>query len=238
MKRQRGLLADGRIGSVDVHGDAAGVDAQVTDLAASGLQFVDDGVGNIDRGWRRRAVGHQLQIGGMDRAAAVHGLAIGSDFGRDIGQHGDALALLDHAGSHRIKVLQAYVGAQWRLRGVLLVYRAGVASYIEQSTCGKTGSECERKGLDKGELLHRQIQIAVGKRGSGRRQVRDRCSAVHHLELSHGEVGQRALFLGGLRAAGSIASDVGEVPYPLGVVHQVDRRRLGHKAGHQQLPME
>ena len=58
------------------------------------------------------------------------------------------------------------------------------------------------------------------------------------LHFTHGEVGQGALLLRVLRAAGGSAADIGEVPYSLGVVNQVDRGRIGDKAGDQQLAME
>ena len=53
-----------------MHDDSAGADAEITDLATSTLQVVVEGVGNIDGGRRRRTVGHQLELGGVDRSVA------------------------------------------------------------------------------------------------------------------------------------------------------------------------
>ena len=109
MERQRHLRASHRIGAVHMHGDSPGVDTQIVDLAASGIQIVIDGVGNIDRVRGGSAVGHQLQPGGIYGAVAGQGLAIGSDLGGDFGQHGNALVRLDYAGGDGIEMLQVNV---------------------------------------------------------------------------------------------------------------------------------
>ena len=49
MERQRRLRAGHRIGPVHMHGDTAGIDAQIANLAGSGVQVVIDGVVDIDR---------------------------------------------------------------------------------------------------------------------------------------------------------------------------------------------
>ncbi len=89
-----------------MHDHAAGLDAQIVNLAGPGLQIVIDGVGNIDRVGRGRAVGHQFQLGCMHRSVADEALPIGADLRGNVGQHGNALVRLNHAGSDRIEVLQ------------------------------------------------------------------------------------------------------------------------------------
>ena len=73
---QRCLWTTHRIGSVDMHGHAAGFDTKVVDLAGPGIQVVGNGVSNIDRVRGGRAIGHQLQPGRVHRPVAVQGLTL------------------------------------------------------------------------------------------------------------------------------------------------------------------
>src|ERR1700677_1774639 len=98
-----------------MHSDSAGLDTQIVDLTASGIQVVVDGVGNIDRVWSRRAIGYQLEPGRLHGAIAGQSLTIGSDLRGNVGKHGNPLACLNHTGGDRVKMLQANVRIQWRI---------------------------------------------------------------------------------------------------------------------------
>ena len=178
------------------------------------LQVVVEGVGDIDRGRRRRTVSHQLQLGGMDRAVAGEGLPVEVTWAV-ISASMEIPWLFwttpAATGSKCFTLMLAPRGvseASFSFTGPALPLTSS------EPPPGRAGREHEGKSLGKRELLHRKIQLAVDKRRPGGRQVGDDGGAVLDFHLAYGEVGQSALLLRVLRAAGGGASDVGEVPHP------------------------
>ena len=128
MERQRRLRALDGIGPGHMHGHSSGLMAKSVIWPFLAVQVVVDGVGDINRDGVGDPLATSCNWLRASRAVAGQGLTVGSDLGSDVGEHGDTLALLDHTCGHRIKVFQIDVCTQWRLGGVLLVYRTGIAT--------------------------------------------------------------------------------------------------------------